>query len=214
MVPEGVATALLAVCAALALAVARRSPEHRPLAAALCGLLGASLILIGLHHVLVGPVPFTGWLRAGMRLEIALRVLWRWAVAAALWWTLGSRRGAWACLGVGAAIALGCAAAYPWLRQERLFTAYAWIHFAASSASLLAVLAQLVSPRRIPKGAEVPALILASGSAAQTFGAWFAGTPVQDWYLARLGSVIIYAVLSLVLLWQAPRHATGGPSDA
>lgn len=207
MIPEGIPTALLVLCALLALAVARRFPDHRPLAVALWSLVGATGILYVLTLVLRGPVPYTGLLRAAFGIDVTLRVLWRWSIAACLWATLGSRRGGWACLGIGGAIALGFVAAYPALRQGPLLgTAYPLAHLAAVIACMAAVGSRLLIPWRLPIGAEIPALALALGAFAQLGATYWELDPVRFWPAGRVVSVLTYATISLVLGWQAWKH--------
>jgi hypothetical protein len=204
------ARVLLFVCAALALAVARRSPPHRPLALTLCALLAADLIRWKLTPIWLTPGPYTGSLRAAFHVDQVLLVMWRWSIAACLWATLersaAARKTSAAalCLGIGGALALACVSAYPWLRQDRLLgTAYPLIHVGSVIACMAAVGQRLVIPRRLPKGADWPALVLALGAFAQLGATYWQLDPVRFWPAGRAVSVLTYATISLVLGWQA-----------
>jgi hypothetical protein len=210
VIPEGVPTALLVLCSVLALVASRKSPNHRPLAVTLYGLVGATGILYALTIVLRGPVPYTGLLRAAFGLDVALRILWRWSIAACLWWTLGSRRGGWISLGIGGALALACVSAYPWLRQEKLLgTAYPLIHVGSVIACMAAVGQRLVIPRRIPRGADWPALVLAIGLAGQVVAVYWWRDPARFWGAGRAVSTLVYLLVSAFLLTDLGQKRTG-----
>jgi hypothetical protein len=202
---------LLFACAALALVVARRSPSHRPLALTLCALLAADLIRWKLSPLWSTPGPYVGSLRAAFHVDQALLVMWRWSIAACLWTTHGSRRGGWACLGIGGAIALGFVAAYPALRQGPLLgTAYPLAHLAAVIACMAAVGSRLLIPWRLPRDAEIPALVLALGAFAQLGATYWELDPVRFWPAGRAVSALTYVTLAIVLssqLWQRTRRS-------
>ncbi len=204
------ARVLLALCAILSLLVARKSPGHRPLAVTLGALLAADLIRWRLAPLWTAAGPYTGSLRAWFHLDQALLVMWRWSIAACLWWTLGSKRGAGVVLGIGAAIGIGCAAAYPGLRQEPLLgTAYPLIHLGAVIAAMAGAGHRLLIPWRLPTLTETPALLLALGMFAQLGGVYWGLDPVRFWPAGRTVSALTYTAVALVLgssLWRSRKR--------
>ncbi len=211
---------LLPLAALLAVLLARRRADHRPVAAALCIQSGASLARLLLHRVLVGhPVPFTGWPRAAFHLSQALtfagNATFAWCCLAVLvtsskrpapegwiagWASTFSRRDV---VHVWIGFTVVCIARYPELRRESL----APVYLAAELAALLAwALASVHAARAeglrglVGTPARVVVTLLGAISLAALAGPWTAGLYGAAYSPQQASLLVLYTAIMLVHL--------------
>jgi hypothetical protein len=157
--------------------------------------------------------PFTGALRVAFHVHTALTLAWGFGVVAVALGAFLERKGRSLVLLYGLVV-LNFAAAYPWLRQERLALAYVAV-YGAEVVGLVVIVGIWLSRTwgRIPGLTEVSAMLLALSHAVTLFvmanGAWqshllgqsFTQAPWALWWLAQGQFLGLYVLLVFVHLW-------------
>ncbi len=187
--------------AALAAALARHRPDHRPAMFFLVGMTVANLARFGIvRWILPNPpqaAPLTGALRIAGHVEHGLFLAWPAGLAALALVVLAERR-AWPALVGWAIVLLVLAGSYPAIRGELLRKVY----LAADLVALAVMAASFVAFWR-RREATTPAIVIAMLLGAIELvvlflGPWRGGLFGSAWTLAQGGYVVLYFVILLV----------------
>jgi len=203
--------ALAAAGVVVRLTAHRRSDrELRWCAAALEALLTSELGKLALSALVLGParaggrVPFAGWERGAFSAHTAL-TLAAYALPAALCWQTFTRLrpALWV-----AVPWVGCSAllarAYPELRGDALLAALRWHLVGALALALVGVFLG-ERPDRFRVGrAQLVALLLLAGPAAELAGPLLRRDPVARWELAQVTWTVVLAAAALAAAWRRP----------
>ncbi len=213
---------LLPLAAILAVLLARRRADHRPVAVALCIQSGASLVRLLLHRALLGPAPFTGWPRVAFHLSQSLtsagNAAFAWCCLAVLcsrrstaerparagwiagWVSTFSRRDV---VHVWIGFSVVCIARYPELRGAALVPVY----LAAELAALLVwALASVHAARAdglrglVGTPARVVVTLLGAISLGALAGPWTAGLYDAAYSPQQASLLVLYTAIVLVHL--------------
>ncbi len=196
---------LLPLAALLAVLLARRRADHRPVALALCLQSGTSLARLLLHGVLVGhPAPFASWPRVAFHLSQALTFVgnatFAWCCLAVLCPRLRTR--GWIA-GWVVGFAGTIASLYPELRGAALVP----IYLAAELAALLVwALASAHAARAdglrglVGTPARVVVTLLGAISLGALAGPWTAGLYDAAYSPQQASLLVLYTAIVLVHL--------------
>lgn len=202
-----VAAALYLVAVALAWGVARRRPEHRPVAALLSVGLVADLVRQAIGVLVLQPTraasggaPFSGQARAAFHVDEALFLAWPAAVAACAV-AVYLRRRPWPVALVYVVATIAVCAAYPMLRGPALARAY----FGAELAGVAVALGSFImwAWRRESPNLTRGALFLIVAIELVTLLPFNKG-PFQYWPIAQASYMTLYVVLIVLhggILW-------------
>ncbi|WP_437998253.1 hypothetical protein WMF26_48390 [Sorangium sp. So ce185] len=193
--------ALALVAAALAVVLARRNPEHRPVAAFLILSLASDVVrnrliawVLQPARAALGSAPFTGWVRVAADVDGALFVAWRAGIAALAVWMFVRRR-PWGVLAAYAAAVGFMVATYP--RGAVLHRFYLATELASLCVALGGFLVWLRSDRKTTVPAVCTAVIVAIELAFVTGGPYRADI-FTGWISAQNMLVVLYLALIVV----------------
>jgi hypothetical protein len=195
---------MAAAAAALAWAVSRARPIHRPVAALLTFGLAADLARRALRELVLAPAypalagaPATGWLRIAGHMDQALFLGWPAGVAAAAIWICLGRR-PWP-VAVGYALSeAGLIASYPEIRGAMLRKPYLAIQLGCLAIAVGAFLHWAVFRKTPPTVSRwIVALIVTTEVVSVAAGPWHLGLFVK-WDLAQVVYAMLYSMLVLI----------------
>jgi hypothetical protein len=193
-----VLVALSATAAALAWVVARRRPDHRPIAAVLTVGLVSDLARQALRVVVFLPArehlngtPFTGWTRVAADVDNALFLAYPAAIIALVVVVL-LRRPAWPVAFPWALAVAALAVAYPATRGATLSRCYLGAELGALSVTVGAAITWFW--RREPPSLTIGITLLLGASEAATLLPFHRGI-FGAWKLARVSYVTLYVIL-------------------
>lgn len=195
------------VVAALAMALGRRRPEYRPVAALLVLLAGLDIFRVYVLRpiYLPHPRPYSGAPRIAFHAGQAIFFAWPAGIAM-LGWTVFLRRRPWPPLAAYALVLGPVIAGYPAVRETRL----AYVHAIAYLASVVATLAcaAIWATRRAPPRPEHAATALLPLLELSLLAGpyWPAGPdPFGHWAVAQVTYAVIWSLLALLhvgVLWR------------
>jgi hypothetical protein len=214
------AYAATAGAAALAWTIARRKPDHRPIAWLLTFYLLANLGRRALRELVIAPardairtqgldpaaVPFTGWERVAVDIDGALFIAWPAGVAALAIWVFTKRR-PWGVLIAYAAVMAFMVATYP--RGADLQRLYLAVELAAMCASLGCLLVWFRSRESLSLKALATGIIV-SVELAMVTGGPYRGNIFLTWQRAQQILIVMFMALIAVhaaSIWRS-RHST------
>lgn len=203
------------VAAVLAWLVAKRRPEHRPVALLISLSLFADVVRRALELYVIVPArtaslgaPLTGWPRAAGHLDAALFVAWP-ASLAAVALLVFSRRRPWPVLAAWVLLVVVLVAGYPAIRGDVLRRAYLGAQLAALAVAVGAGVTW--AWRREAFGLTRGAVALIVGvELLLLFGAW-RGNVFTTWDIVQGSYTTLYAgiaVLQGVSLWASSKGST------
>jgi len=134
-----------------------------------------------------------------------LFISWPASLAALTRWTFG-RRSPWPVLLGWLAVGAVLAAAYPWLRAERLATAYLGCELLALGVSVQAVIGWLPGREHFD-GARLATLALLATEAVIPIGPYLSD-PFTNWGTARVAYAVGVGILAIaqgVIAWRSYR---------
>jgi hypothetical protein len=207
---------LHALAAVVAVGVAFRRREHRPIAWLLALSSLADFTRWGLGHWLdTQPAPHTGIARVGHHVDQALYIAWPIGIAAACWRVyVGKTPYAHALAYV--LVLAGLVVGYPWpLRGDVMRWGYTGIHAVALIASLVALIVWVKMRAAVQIEHRSALLILAAETALFT-GPLFpiSPDPFRRWALAQWSYAFLYLILTLVhwnTLWSSSSRISPSP---
>lgn len=205
---------LLALAALAAVALARRVPSHRPVAALLAWGLASDLAQPALRlaydpHRVDGLV--AGPWRALHALGVALHLSWPAALVTAAAWCLLGRR--WAVPALGALLACSAAVVLRYSDQPAGVAdpLYTWIAI-GEAVLLVGILAAWAKSAAWPLSVAAKVLlVLALAEVALLAGPYLRAEPARDWALAAPARALAW-ILCAVLQWSAWRRLRSGSS--
>lgn len=203
--------AALALAFVGAVVLARRLPRFRFAAwllGALClANLGRTSLLLAVIHPArrAGLIPYTGWTRAAWHCEQALFMVWPAGIAALAIATFWSPRRAWIVGAAYGALVAVLVTGYPWLRQDRLATAYL---LATAAFAVTSVVAMFFWWRtRTPMGPpETVAMLFTVFLVGTILGPYAVGRVDEGWELGpSLFSGLYLTIFALEITWLRRR---------
>jgi hypothetical protein len=204
----GATRAALILAAIVAMMLARRRPDYRPIAWFLAVQTVGNFVRVALATYVFAPtrasvraagldpalVPFTGAARAAFAVETTCFLLWSAGIAAVSVAVFSKRR-PWV-VGLAWVVVSGVVAFnYPALRGDALRRAYLAADLAGLAVGIGAFVQWVwrVERPRLPHGAVL--LIMATDIAALAVGPWRHGDFFSSWPLAQVSLTALYAVL-------------------
>jgi hypothetical protein len=206
------ALAFESTAALVAVVVAWKRSEHRPVAAFLAGTVVADLVRLGLS---LGPLaisgPYKGPLRALFHVEQALFLTWPAGIAALALWVYRKRHPFPVAIAYALAVAV-LVIGYPAIRGDLLRRCY----LAAEIAAVVTAIGAFVrwvgrAPPRLPQ--VVTTFVLVVDMVSLAVGPWQWGL-FGAWALAQVIYSALYAVLIVVqigALWISPSSSKWRP---
>jgi hypothetical protein len=201
-----------ATATVLAWPVAKRRPDHYPIAILLTFGLGSDLARRALREYVLTPeyarlagAPSTGWVRVVFNVEQALFLAWPAGLAAVVLWVHLKQR-PWP-VGVGyLAGVFGIAIiGYPTIRGDLLHKAYLGFELACLVVAVGAILHWLAFRKEPPRTSHwILALMVGAEIVGLMAGAWRFGI-FTTWTLAQIAYCMLYAVLTVIngaVLWM------------
>lgn len=202
---------------ALAWPVAKRCPDHTPIAVLLTFGLFSDLARRLLREVILTPMyaqlagaPPTGWLRVVAFTDQALFLAWPAGLAAAALWTFLKRRPWLVALGYVEWVLAIAGLGFPAMRGDLLGKAYLAFELAAllvAVGSIAHWIAFSKDPPRVPHW--IVALMVGAEVVGVIAGAWRFGIFTR-WILAQVSYCMLYAVLIVIngaVLWVWPKSS-------
>jgi hypothetical protein len=221
-----------AAAAIVAVGVARRNKEHRPIALFLCFTVVADGIACALQELVLMParlslgpgVPFTGSVRIAFHASQAMFLSWPAGLAAVALVTLGRRR-PWVPFAVWAATMAALVATYPEVRGAVLQRWYLAIELGALAVGTRYAAGWLrrVASRNEPAMSSAESLaglcalvLVAIDMTGVAVGAW-RGNIYTDWHLSQVSYAVEYAALIVLQIgggiWRTQPQATRSSSS-
>jgi hypothetical protein len=207
----------LVIATALAWALARRKPEHRPIAYLWTVGLASEVALSALRPVLVqvratlGDATWTGWPRVAAHIDQALFMAWPAALAAtALVVFLG--RKPWPVMACYAIIVAAVVALHPKARDGSLPRVYAAVQMtgllvAVGSAAMWYLRSRQTRGRATT--AQAVLMFILAVEVPSIAGAWRIGI-FANWHLSQIAyliMVVLQILLQGVFLWRSSRSS-------
>lgn len=201
----------------LAWPVAKRRPDHYPLAALLTfGLVSDAfrqvlqwLVLAPAYAGLAG-APASGVLRLWVSVDKALFLAWPAGLAAVALWTYLQRRPWFVALGYLVGMFGIVVFGYPAIRGDLLRKAYLAFDLACLTVAVGAILHWLVFRKDAPRTSHwIVALMVGAEVVGVVAGAWRYGI-FTHWTLAQIAYCMLYAVLTIIngaVLWNQPKSS-------
>jgi hypothetical protein len=188
---------LQAITAILAVVLAGRTREHRPIAFFLCGALCADLIRWALAAWVPPPSPegplLTGLAHGAFHIDSALFLIWPAGLAGTALWIFLRRR-AWVVIPVWAATVAALVVTYPTTRGAVLQKWYLAAELAALAVTLGAII-QWAWKREVPRFHHVALMLVAGVDVAALIAGPWRGVIYDTWPLSQFMSVVLYTVL-------------------
>jgi hypothetical protein len=188
---------LQAITAILAVVLAGRVREHRPIAVFLCSIAGADLISWGLAAWVPPPSPdgppLMGLARVAADIDVALFLIWPAGLAGTALWVFLRRR-AWVVIPVWAATVAALVVTYPTTRGAVLQKWYLAAELAALAVTLGAII-QWAWKREVPRFHHVALMLVAGVDVAALIAGPWRGVIYDTWPLSQFMSVVLYTVL-------------------
>jgi hypothetical protein len=207
-----------AIATALAWVLARRKPEHRPIAYLLSGGLASDLAQHALHPFLLhwiatlGDATWTGWPRVAAHAYQALFMVWPAALAAtALVVFLG--RKPWVVIVFYAVVVAEVVEWHPKARDGSLPRVYAMVQTAALLVAVGSAAMWYLSSRGTRERAttaQAAVMFILSVEVPSLAGAWRIGI-FTNWHLAQIAALAMFVLLITlqgVFLWKS-LHSPG-----
>jgi hypothetical protein len=207
-----------ALATALAWALSRRRPQHRPVATLLTFGLASDLAQRALKayvltpgYAALGKAPATGWLLVARHADQALFLAWPAGLAALTMWVYLKRRPWPIALGYAAAVLGIVILGYPAIRGPDLHKPYLAVELACVAVATGAFL-HWIAFRKDPPTATHWMTILMVGTevAGIIAGPWRLGL-FSSWNVAQFGYLLLYATLVAVqgvVLWMISSSTT------
>jgi hypothetical protein len=205
--------AVVLAATALAWTLARRRPEHRPVAVLLSVAIVAD-VAVHLYDVAViaplraelGLGPWTGWARAASVLYNAAQLAYPAILVATVLHVFKAARPWLAAIGWTFAVAY-FVVAHPVGGDGSQARALTIADAAAATVALAVVVRWYARARQPATSAQYAMALIASAELASLIGAWRVG-PFAAWPVSQVLYVALYAALALVqgrYLWTSPR---------
>lgn len=204
----------------LAWPVAKRRPDHTPIALLLTFGLVSDLVRRLLREYLFLPAyaalagaPATGWLRCAFNVEQALFLAWPAGLAAVALWVYLKQRPWIVALGYVEWVLAIAGLGYPAIRGDLLSKAYLAFELACLLVAVGAIVHWIAFRKDPPRVSHwIVALMVGTEVVGLIAGAWRFGI-FTAWTLAQVSYCMLYAVLIAIngaVLWVWPNPSPSG----
>lgn len=214
--------ALHVVAMVLAVAVTRRRPEHRPVAAFLGAGVFANTIRLLIKLYVLTParesmravgldpvaVPFAGWTRAAFHVESALFVGWSAGLAALALWVLLRRR-PWPIALAWMAVVAALVLTYPVARGAVLREWYLGVHLVSLTVATGCLVMWFARLPRPTLPTMVTGFLIGTELISLAVGPW-RGSLFSTWDFAQAAYSTLYVAISILqggALWFTPTRS-------
>jgi hypothetical protein len=209
--------ALSLVAAATSWPVARRRPEHAPVAYLLTFGLASDLARRAMRTLVIAPAlaalngaPATGWIRVVCNIEQTLFLAWPAGVAAVAMRVLLGRRPWPIALGYTAGVLGIVVFGYPSIRGELLRKAYLGFDLACLMVAVGCVVHWGAFRKDTPQAIHLIVMLMVGAEIASVAGGAWRSDIFTTWKLEQVAYSMLYAVVVVInggVLWIRPKSS-------